>query len=91
MTEKLGRRWSVVGKVQGVWFRASTKNQAQALGISGWARNMDDGSVEVIAFGTQAALNELGEWLKQGPEKAEVKHISEEDIPWKGYAGFDVL
>ncbi|MFZ2314583.1 MAG: acylphosphatase [Gammaproteobacteria bacterium] len=91
MTDKVGRRWVVTGKVQGVWFRASTKNQAEGLGLSGWARNLEDGSVEVVAFGAQSALSELSEWLKQGPEKAEVKHIHEEDIPWKLYAGFDVL
>lgn len=91
MTDKVGRRWLVIGKVQGVWFRASTKNQAEGLAISGWARNLDDGRVEVVAFGVLPALSELGEWLKHGPEKADVKDIQGEDIPWQLYVGFDVL
>lgn len=86
-----GRRWLISGKVQGVWFRASTKKEAIRLDISGWARNLKDGTVEVIAFGGEEALDELGLWLEHGPELAEVINIREEEIAWKAYTGFDVL
>lgn len=87
----IGRRWLISGKVQGVWFRASTKKEAIRLNISGWARNLKDGTVEVIAFGGENALNELGEWLEHGPDLAEVITIKQEVIDWKSYTGFDVL
>lgn len=87
----IGRRWLISGKVQGVWFRASTKKEAARLNISGWARNLKDGNVEVIAFGNDDALSELGVWLEHGPELADVINIKQEDIAWKSYTGFDVL
>lgn len=87
----IGRRWLISGKVQGVWFRASTKKEAVRLNISGWARNLKDGNVEVIAFGNDDALSELGMWLEHGPELADVINIKQEDIAWKSYTGFDVL
>ncbi len=87
----IGRRWLISGKVQGVWFRASTKKEAVRLNISGWARNLKDGNVEVIAFGNDDALSELGVWLEHGPELADVINIKQEDIAWKSYTGFDVL
>lgn len=65
-------RCYVSGRVQGVWFRASTKEHAERLGLSGWARNLPDGRVEVLACGSPDALQALREWLGRGPELAEV-------------------
>lgn len=76
------RRWWVAGVVQGVFFRAATRDRARALGLSGAARNLSDGRVEVIACGTQPALESLAAWLHQGPPAARVDAVVEE--PWAG-------
>lgn len=77
------RLFSVKGRVQGVWFRESTRRQAAALGIRGYAKNMADGSVEVLACGESAALQQLAEWLEVGPPAARVTHVdwAAEDCP----------
>ncbi len=69
------RRWLVSGRVQGVFFRAATRSQAEALGLTGSARNLVDGRVEVIACGGEAALDTLATWLHQGPPAAEVARV----------------
>ena len=68
-------RWIVRGKVQGVWFRASTREQALALGLRGHARNLDDGCVEVVATGAAPALEALERCLRQGPPLARVEAL----------------
>lgn len=65
----------VRGRVQGVWFRAGTREQAQRLGLRGWVRNRDDGSVEAAAAGPADALDRFEAWLRQGPERAEVQAL----------------
>lgn len=60
----------VYGVVQGVGFRYSTQRQAQELGVTGYAKNCDDGSVEVVAYGEQQAVEHLLEWIKQGGHAA---------------------
>jgi acylphosphatase len=73
-------RCRVSGRVQGVWFRATTQQQAQRLGLTGSARNLPDGSVEVMACGEVVALAALREWLWQGPELARVTEVSCEPL-----------
>jgi acylphosphatase len=73
------RRWLILGKVQGVFFRDSTRAQARQLSIRGMARNLPDGSVEVIAQGDDAALDLLRAWLQQGPRHARVEEVREVD------------
>lgn len=69
-------RFLVSGKVQGVWFRASTREQAQALGLRGYARNLPDGRVEVLAAGSDDAIARLAHWLQQGgPPMARVDQV----------------
>lgn len=68
-------RCRVSGRVQGVWFRDSTRRKAESLGIHGSAVNLPDGSVEVIACGTPDALSALRAWLQQGPELAQVDAV----------------
>jgi len=65
----------VSGQVQGVWFRASTQQQAERLGLSGFVRNLPDGRVEVVARGDEASLERLKEWLWQGPANAKVTDV----------------
>ena len=69
------RLFLIEGRVQGVFFRESTRRAAQPLGITGYAKNMEDGSVQVLACGELSALNRLAEWLKQGPPMAQVDRL----------------
>jgi acylphosphatase len=62
--------------VQGVWFRDSTRRQAQALGVTGYATNLANGDVEVLAYGTQDALDRLHAWLHKGPPLAAVTAVT---------------
>ena len=70
----------VRGRVQGVYFRASTAECAQRLSLTGYARNETDGSVLVVAAGAAAALDELVEWLHQGPPMARVTSVEIEVV-----------
>ncbi|HET7395198.1 MAG TPA: acylphosphatase [Gammaproteobacteria bacterium] len=69
------KRCLVSGKVQGVFYRASTARKARELGISGYAMNLPDGRVEVLACGDAEAVNTLCEWLWEGPPAAEVADV----------------
>lgn len=68
-------RCYVSGRVQGVFYRASTQEQAESLGVVGYAKNLPDRRVEVLACGTENALQELKTWLWQGPRHAEVTEV----------------
>ncbi|WP_420576316.1 acylphosphatase [Ekhidna sp.] len=84
-------RIKVTGRVQGVFFRASTKEKADELGVKGWVRNEPDGSVLIEAEGEEFKMNEFREWCSIGPPAAHVKDILVKDIP-KGVeaSGFSV-
>jgi len=71
------RRFLVTGKVQGVFFRASTVRIAEQLGLRGYARNLPDGRVEVLALGEPLSVASLAEWLKKGPPLASVSAVAE--------------
>lgn len=75
-------RYLVAGRVQGVYYRASTAAQAQRLALRGWARNLPDGRVEVVAAGPTTALAELAAWLWKGPPAARVASVQVEQ--WDG-------
>jgi acylphosphatase len=77
--DEVVRRYLVIGKVQGVYFRHSARLEAQRLRIRGIARNLPDGSVEVLAQGSGSALAALLEWLKRGPPQARVETVLESD------------
>ena len=72
------RRFIVSGKVQGVFFRASTQAQAKQLGLTGYAMNRADSCVDVVACGDSAKLQQLYEWLQQGPPQARVDRVEEQ-------------
>ncbi len=76
---KICKRCLVSGKVQGVFYRASTAERAKQWGLTGYAKNLPDGRVEVLACGDEAAVQQLVEWLKQGPPMAEVSGVAVED------------
>jgi acylphosphatase len=69
------RRCLVSGHVQGVYFRASTRERAQSLGVTGYARNLRDGRVEVLACGPDEAVAALCTWLSDGPPGARVSEV----------------
>lgn len=73
-------RFLVSGTVQGVFFRASTREEARRLGLSGHAKNLPDGSVEVVAVGPTDAVEALAAWLQQGPPMAKVMAVHRSDI-----------
>jgi len=72
------RIYTIKGRVQGVWFRDSTRREALKLGISGYAKNLPNGDVEVLANGDEAALDSLCQWLHEGPPMARVSSVREE-------------
>jgi len=82
-------RFIVTGKVQGVFFRASARERALRLGLTGHAKNLDDGSVEVVASGTREALDELDAWLHHGPPAARVEDVRREALPDQSWRGFE--
>ena len=81
-------KFTVSGRVQGVFFRASTRTEALRLHLTGHARNLPNGDVEVVACGDAAALDELQRWLHIGPSAARVQSVARSDvdeIPGEGF------
>ncbi len=78
--DRVTRRFLVTGKVQAVYFRHSTRMEAERLALRGVARNLPDGSVEVVAHGISVAVQQLSEWLRQGPPMARVAAVEELDL-----------
>ncbi len=82
----------VSGRVQGVWFRHFTREQAQANGLTGWVRNLEDGRVEALLCGDEKAVRHVEAWLSQGPELANVAEVvSEECMPETEFTDFEIL
>jgi acylphosphatase len=75
---------SVRGRVQGVFFRASTQREARRLGLVGWVRNRPDGGVDIFAEGEEDSLKDLIAWAQRGPSAARVERV---DVRWRGFAG----
>lgn len=74
----------VTGKVQGVFFRQNTKRQAQARGVTGWVKNLEDGRVEAVFEGEEDAVRAVVEFCKVGPKAAQVTDIA---VDWEPYRG----
>ena len=83
-------RFLVGGRVQGVCYRASTREQALALGLAGYARNLPDGRVEVLAAGAAGALDALERWLWQGPPAARVEAVARAESSEAAPDGFRI-
>jgi acylphosphatase len=77
--DEVVRRFLVIGKVQGVYFRQSARLEAERLNLRGLARNLPDGSVEVLALGSIPAVQAMHDWLKRGPTLARVERVVESD------------
>lgn len=91
MNEMITLHCFVSGKVQGVWFRASTKEEALQLGLTGYAKNLQDGRVEVMASGERHQIEKLYQWLQVGPKLAEVRNVTREELPLQAFDGFVAL
>jgi acylphosphatase len=72
---KTGVRVLISGRVQGVWFRASTRQKAQQLGLTGWVRNTSDGKVEAVFEGEENKVNEMIKWCHSGSSLSKVKNV----------------
>jgi acylphosphatase len=82
--ERLRVRIVVRGRVQGVGFRYATVSEARRLGLAGWARNADDGSVEIVADGPSPAVQQLIAWCQHGPPSARVTNVQHREEPSNG-------
>jgi acylphosphatase len=81
----------VSGKVQGVWYRQSTKEKAITLGINGEVKNLPDGRVAITATGKKELLDSLVDWCRKGPEKARVSEIEIKQLVLKQFDGFTII
>jgi len=85
-------RLVIEGRVQGVWFRDSTRREAEALGVYGWVRNRRDGTVEVLAEGPEDRVRKLVAWCHQGSPSARVTRVHESPEQWTGeFNSFQIL
>jgi acylphosphatase len=90
MSTLIARRCFVSGRVQGVFYRASTRNKATELGCSGYARNLPDGRVEVLAVGEPESVQSLLDWLWRGPPASEVKLVEVQELALEELADLPV-
>jgi acylphosphatase len=90
MGKRGAKRWFVSGTVQGVGFRFFVQQKANSLGLSGWARNTDDGRVEVYASGAPERLNDLAAALHMGPRMSEVRGVEEQETAPEDSYGFKI-
>ena len=76
---RINKHVIISGRVQGVWFRASTKQKASQLGLIGWVRNINDGCVEAVFEGEETLVKEMIEWCQHGPPRANVENVEIKD------------
>ena len=81
----------IKGKVQGVYYRASAKEVADRLHLSGWIKNTREGHVEVLASGDEEDLRRFTEWCKRGPERADVHEVIVNEAAQAHMSGFSII
>ncbi|MEZ8102639.1 acylphosphatase [Vibrio bivalvicida] len=84
-------RFTVSGIVQGVGFRYHTSYQGLKIDSTGYAKNLENGDVEVVVCGSTAQIEMMAKWLEQGPRSARVDSLHRESIPYKPFKGFKIL
>ncbi len=89
-TSTVARRVVVRGRVQGVFFRDSTRREAASHGVGGWVRNRADGSVEAWFEGEPADVEAMVAWARSGPPRAEVSNVDVEEVAVEGLERFEV-
>jgi acylphosphatase len=87
---KIARMVKIFGRVQGVFFRQWTINQARALGVAGWVRNAPDGTVEAQVEGDEEGVSKMIDGMRRGPSQARVEDLTVESIEPEGISGFTV-
>lgn len=80
----------VSGKVQGVYFRASSQQMAIEYSLSGYAHNLADGDVELLICGEQENVDKMLDWLNHGPESADVEKVQTKQVPWQDHNHFSI-
>ena len=80
----------VSGKVQGVYFRASSQQMAIEYGLSGYAHNLADGDVELLLCGEEESVSKMLLWLNEGPPQAEVTNVETKQVPWQNHNHFSI-
>jgi acylphosphatase len=90
MAEIKGRRFLISGRVQGVGYRYFAQRSAQATGVTGWAKNLDDGRVEVHANGTDARLDDFEGMLRKGPQYSDVRVVESSEAAVLDLSGFHI-
>ena len=89
--QRIRRHAIVSGRVQGVFFRDTTQREARRLGVDGWVRNLDDGTVEAVFEGDAPSVEAMLDFCRRGPERARVDRLEVEATqPLEGLAGFEV-
>lgn len=91
MTPRIRRHVIVHGRVQGVWFRDSMRREAERLGVSGWVRNLPDGSVEAALEGDESAVERMIAWCDHGPPGARVLRVEMRSEPPEDLADFRIV
>ncbi len=91
MQHKLTIKATVSGKVQGVFFRAGTQEQAKLLQLTGWIKNLPNGNVELVASGDRDHVMQITDWLWQGTPTAEVSNVHWEEIPYEPLSEFKII
>ncbi|PKN29636.1 MAG: acylphosphatase [Deltaproteobacteria bacterium HGW-Deltaproteobacteria-21] len=85
-------RLIIKGRVQGVWFRESTRRQAVSLGLTGWVKNRPDQTVETLIEGEEDRVRKLVTWCHHGPSAARVTSVHESEEPWQGeFDSFEIV
>lgn len=82
---------TIKGKVQGVFYRARAKDEAEHLHIKGWVKNSNAGDVEIVAMGDDAAIDAFIHWCKQGPPRAIVKEVIVSNAADEEFEGFEII
>lgn len=84
-------RLTIKGKVQGVYYRATAKDAATQLGITGWVRNLPDGNVEITATAEESVLKQFIQWCRQGPPRAMVNEVIVQEMEFEAFNGFRII
>lgn len=88
---KIAKRILCEGRVQGVYFRASTKEKANSLHINGWVKNQKDGTVLIHAEGDEEQVQMLVDWCNRGPEHAKVASVQVQDTQIENFQSFRII
>jgi len=91
MSDHVGMHVIISGRVQGVFFRVETQRAARRLGVTGWVRNLPDGTVEAVLEGSRGQVNAMLDWCRQGPPSARVDDLRVQEQPATGeFEGFEI-